>query len=105
MHDRQLIDRAAVARMLGMTVEKFYKRYADLHAHKTNPFPGPVLGSMSGSRWDPLAITRWIDAGGEHPPPPTSPPPAPAGAATPDSDRERRKAERRRRAAELAEAG
>ena len=61
-----LIDRAAVARKLGMTVEKFYRRQTELMANPINPFPGPVLGAMSGARWNPTAIDRWIDAGGEH---------------------------------------
>ena len=60
-----LIDRAGVARMLGITVEVFYRRYRDLLAVSANPFPGPVMGRMSGSRWDPAAIAKWIAAGGE----------------------------------------
>lgn len=100
--DLHLIDRAGVARKLGITVEKFYTRYPKLLALPNNPFPGPVLGNLSGARWDPRAIDRWIEAGGEH----ATQPPAPATspAVTEDSDREHRKAERKKRAAELAAA-
>lgn len=99
--DLQLIDRPSVARKLGMTVEKFYRRYAELRALAINPFPGPVLGNQSGARWDPRAIDRWIEAGGEH----ATQPPAPATSLTAtdtQTERERAKAARKARAAQLA---
>lgn len=103
MADLQLIDRAAVARMLGMTVEKFYRRYPELRANAINPFPGPVLGNQSGARWSPTAIAKWIEAGGEHatqPPGPTSP----GTSDSADAQRQARKEDLRRRAKELASA-
>lgn len=99
---RRLIDRAGVALMLGITVEKFYRRYAELRANPANPFPGPALGNQSGARWDPLAIERWIDAGGEHG---TAQPVPPPGAAMGEAaERQAAKAARRARAQALAEA-
>ncbi len=65
MSGLHLIDRAQVARKLGITVEKFYCRYAALRAHPVNPFPSPVLGDRAGSRWNPAEIDAWIIAGGE----------------------------------------
>jgi len=81
-----LITRAALARMLGLTVEKLYKRQKELEANPVNPLPGPVLGNMSGARWDPAAIERWIAAGGEHAPanPATTAPLASAKASVED---------------------
>jgi len=58
MTDRTLLDRAGVARKLGMTVETLYRRLAELEA---DGFPKPVHGRMSGARWDPVAIDRWLD--------------------------------------------
>lgn len=57
--DRTLLDRAGVARKLGITVEKFYRNRPELEA---DGFPRPVLGNMSGARWDPAAIDRWLDS-------------------------------------------
>jgi len=58
MTDRTLLDRSAVARKLGITVEKFYRQRPDLEAEG---FPAPAIGRMSGARWDPVAIDRWLD--------------------------------------------
>lgn len=59
MLDRILLDRPAVARKLGLTVERFYIKYAELRA---DGFPLPALGSGRGARWDPRAIDAWLDA-------------------------------------------
>lgn len=96
----RLIDRPGVANMLGITVEKLYRRLTELQALEHNPFPQPVLGAMSGARWDPDAITRWIKAGGEHAA--AAPPPPARRGDDPDDDRAQRKAARRDRAAQLA---
>lgn len=99
-----LIAREAVAGMLGMTVDKFYHRLRDLQANPLNPFPGPTLGRMSGARWDPRAIERWIAAGGEHATPDTlvaSTRTAPKASA-PDADNDDHADELDRRAAEIA---
>lgn len=59
MSDRTLLDRAAVARRLGISVEVFYRNQRTLFA---DGFPQPALGRMSGARWDPVAIDRWLDS-------------------------------------------
>lgn len=56
--DRTLLDRQAVARRLNISVEVLYRRVAQLYA---DGFPRPALGQMSGARWDPVAIDRWLD--------------------------------------------
>ena len=61
-----LMDRAAVAAMIGMTLKRFYRRYPVLRRLARNPFPPPAQGNQRGARWDPRAILRWVDAGGEH---------------------------------------
>lgn len=99
----RLIAREEVAGMLGMTVDKFYHRLRDLQANPNNPFPGPVLGRMSGARWDPRSIERWIAAGGEHADsPPKTPAPTAVQAAADNDDMAD---ELDRRAAEIAAAG
>lgn len=59
MADRTLLNRPAVARRLGISVERFYRNRRELEAAG---FPKPAFGRMSGERWDPLAIDRWLDA-------------------------------------------
>jgi len=59
MADRTLLDRAAVARRLGISVERLYRQRRALEA---DGFPAPAFGRMSGERWDPAAIDRWLDA-------------------------------------------
>ncbi|MBF0375236.1 MAG: hypothetical protein HQL39_17700 [Alphaproteobacteria bacterium] len=61
-----LIDRAAVARLLGIRLEKLYRCINRLRRNPANPFPSPVLGRGAGARWNPGDIQRWIEAGGEH---------------------------------------
>jgi predicted DNA-binding transcriptional regulator AlpA len=58
MTDRTLLDRAQVAKRLGLTVETFYRNSATLRA---DGFPEPTLGRLSGARWDPAAIDAWLD--------------------------------------------
>lgn len=58
MADRTLLDRPAVARKLGISVERFYRNRRQLEA---DGFPRPAFGRMSGERWDPVAIDRWLD--------------------------------------------
>ena len=59
MADRTLLDRAGVARRLGISVESLYRKLPELYAQG---FPKQALGRMSGARWDPAAIDRWLDA-------------------------------------------
>jgi len=56
--DRTLLDRVGVAARLNHSLEWFYKHYKAL---VSDGFPGPVLGSMGGARWDPAAIDDWLD--------------------------------------------
>ena len=56
MTDRTLLDRAALARRLGHSVEWLYNNLATLDG-----FPPPVLGNGRGARWDPRAIDHWLD--------------------------------------------
>lgn len=58
MTDRTLLNRAQVARRLGITVERFYHKTAELAA---DGFPAPAHGRGVGARWDPVAIDRWLD--------------------------------------------
>jgi predicted DNA-binding transcriptional regulator AlpA len=70
MADRTLIDRPAVARRLGITVECFYRRLVELYA---DGFPKPAIGRMTGARWDPVAIDRWLDGKIKTPKAPAAP--------------------------------
>jgi predicted DNA-binding transcriptional regulator AlpA len=56
--DRTLINRAAVARRLGHSLEWLYKNMRELLAQG---FPMPVVGNLRAARWDPVAIDRWLD--------------------------------------------
>jgi len=58
MTDRVLLDRAGVARKLGISVERLYRHLRQL---ERDGFPAPVFGRMSGARWDSVAIDRWLD--------------------------------------------
>ncbi|MBF0391207.1 MAG: hypothetical protein HQL38_00870 [Alphaproteobacteria bacterium] len=60
-----LIDRAAVARLLGIRLKKLYRCIGRLRRNPANPFPPPVLGRGAGARWNPRDVQRWIEAGGE----------------------------------------
>jgi predicted DNA-binding transcriptional regulator AlpA len=60
MSDRDLIDRAALARKLGIEVETLYRDLPRMIA--TKRFPAPAWGNGRGARWDPVAIDRWLDA-------------------------------------------
>ena len=75
MADRVLLDRAGVARKLGVTVEWLYRNLGPL---TIDGFPRPAFGRMSGARWDSAAIDRWLDA---KLPPTGGPAPSGAGAA------------------------
>lgn len=56
--DIALLPLAAVALKLGVSRERFYKRWKAMVAE--HGFPPPVPGC--GKRWDPVAIRRWLDA-------------------------------------------
>jgi hypothetical protein len=59
-----LIDRPAMARHLGVSIEKLYRELGDWMNAPINPFPKPILGRMRGERWSLQAIDRWIENGG-----------------------------------------
>lgn len=44
---------------MGVSVEILYRQRRELEAQG---FPKPAFGRMSGERWDPVAIDRWLDA-------------------------------------------
>lgn len=58
MTDRTLLNRAQVARRLGLSIEQLYRNLKSLEA---DGFPKAALGTMSGARWDPAAIDTWLD--------------------------------------------
>lgn len=60
MLDRILLDRAGVARKLGISVEQAYRHLPGMIA--AQGFPRPVWGNARGARWDPVAIDRWLDS-------------------------------------------
>lgn len=54
---RELIDREAVCRILGMSLGSFYKRSRKMMEEEG--FPPPARGRQKGARWDPKAIELW----------------------------------------------
>lgn len=62
---RCLLSTEDVARTLGFVtadgapaLDRFYRARAALRERQ---FPEPVIGRKRGQRWDPVAITRWLD--------------------------------------------
>lgn len=55
-YSRRLLNRAEVAKFLGRSESWFRAKYKELHSQG---FPEPVSGC--GNKWDPKAISHWLD--------------------------------------------